>query len=436
MVSQRQGKGQTADMAKATLDPLTGLLNADLAALCGGGLSDCAHAIVAHCRRLASIDEACLYLLPAKAVGPRGAQGLRLFSTGERCFTDLMHEGPASGPLARAASSGKAFYLDSECAEIRSVDAFAGMNADIRAAYVMPLGLPHRVVGVLCTGTFDAGGIGIEIRRTLDLLAPQLALALENAQLRQQLKILAPQGTNPRYRENPEAAAFSTASANARLAHDIKNSMTTVSTFIQLLPVKWDNEHFRTSFYPVARDETNRVNRLVSVMLDRGKQQHARVATVDLHAVLNKLLALKSPLAEQRRLRIRVHVALTVPDIRIEKAAIEEAVVNLLTNAIEASPEGGSIDIRLEDDALPSGRPAIRLEIQDSGPGIDETLQGAIFAPYVSTKTGSAMAGGTGLGLSIARHHIEAHGGTIAVESPGGAGALFRVVLPVERRQK
>jgi signal transduction histidine kinase len=63
-------------------------------------------------------------------------------------------------------------------------------------------------------------------------------------------------------------------------------------------------------------------------------------------------------------------------------------------------------------------------------------MREAIFAPYVTTKRRGSSAGGTGLGLAIARRHIEAHGGSIAIETPSGGGALFRVLLPVERRRQ
>ncbi|MGD9329847.1 MAG: ATP-binding protein [Desulfobacterales bacterium] len=226
-----------------------------------------------------------------------------------------------------------------------------------------------------------------------------------------------------------------TMSEVADLVHEIKNSMTSVSTFMQLLASKWNDDHFRTSFYPVARDETQRVNHLVGVLLELGKKQAIRLGSADIREVIQTVVALKSPLAEQRQLGIETHFNLAAPIIRLDKDKIKEAFNNLLTNAMEATPDGGTIVIRLEDDILPSGRPSIRLEIQDSGPGIAKALRAAIFDPYMSTKTDRHLSGGTGLGLSIAQRHIMAHGGTIEVAGPEDTGALFCVMLPVERRR-
>ncbi len=218
------------------------------------------------------------------------------------------------------------------------------------------------------------------------------------------------------------------------LAHEIKNSMTSISTFVQLLPSRWHDERFRDSFYPVVNEETQRVAQLVNDMLDLGKRQSAQLTSTNIQDMLENLLALKAPLAEQRCLRFHTRIDMSSPTIRIDQERIKEAIVNLLHNAMEATPKGGDIRITIDDDRMPNGRPALRLEIQDSGPGIDPDLQSVIFDPYMSTKTEDQLPAGTGLGLHIAKQHIEAHGGSIAVESPPESGALFRVVLPVERR--
>jgi two-component system phosphate regulon sensor histidine kinase PhoR len=282
------------------------------------------------------------------------------------------------------------------------------------------------MVCLLIAETADSGGIPSEIRHLLDLLAPYFAMAIDDARR---------PGDGPWPHARAEVQRPPATDATARIAHDIKNAMTSVSTFMQLLAAKWDNPHFRSSFYPVARDEAMRVNGLVHALLDRGKQGFLKRVAVDLRTVLEHILALKAPLADQRRLRMRIHDHLSLATIRIDPAAIEETLVNLLSNAIEASPDGGRIDIGLKDDRLPSGQPAIRLEIQDSGPGVDNALRETIFAPYMSTKTGDLSSGGTGLGLTIARRHIEAHGGTITVMGSTNGGALFRVLLPLERRR-
>ena len=234
--------------------------------------------------------------------------------------------------------------------------------------------------------------------------------------------------------KNSENAVQTAFDEVVHLAHEIKNSMTSISTFMQLLPSKWDDERFRGAFYPVVNEEAQRITQLVNDVLDLGKKKSVQLTPTNIQDLVENLLASKAPLAEQRCLRFHTRIDVSSPTIRIDRERIKEAIVNLLHNAMEATPDGGDISIDIADDRLPNGRPAVCLEIQDSGPGIDQGLQALIFDPYISTKTEGQLPTGTGLGLHIARRHIEAHGGTISVESPPGSGALFRVVLPIERR--
>ena len=234
---------------------------------------------------------------------------------------------------------------------------------------------------------------------------------------------------------HPDAVARKASSQVARLAHEIKNAMTSVSTFLQQLSSKWDDAQFRASFYPIARDEAERVNFLLNEMLDLGKSQSGQLVPTDIQELVVNLIALKAPLAQVRQQEFQTHFNLESAVVRIDADGIEEALGNILNNALEATPDGGHIDIRLASRKLPGGRPAVLCEIRDSGPGIDQEKQDEIFMPYMTTKPANSLKGGTGLGLDIARRHVQAHGGTIEVESLIGKGALFRVILPVERRR-
>ena len=237
-------------------------------------------------------------------------------------------------------------------------------------------------------------------------------------------------------KEDPRDDISSTAiNQVAFLAHEIKNSMTSVATFIQLLPTKWDDELFRSRFYPVVNDAVQRITFLINDLLDVGKKQPTHLMPVNFKELIDDLVATKAPLAEQRQVKFHIRFNLKSPLLRMDQEKIGEAIVNLLQNAIEASSDGGDIEIRVEDDQLLSGRPAVRIDIQDSGPGIEAEIQNAIFDPYMSTKTDGLHPVGTGLGLYIAKHHIEAHGGTLLLESSEATGTLFRIVLPVERRR-
>ena len=393
-------------------------------------LEEIARTMVAICTNLPTIDAACIYPAVWDAQSHVRFAGTPLPVDGDPGPAFLPDDLSVSRSVARVLASGRTCYLGPADLTLQSGLASESTISSLKALYLLPLGSRERMVGILCAGATAACGISRASRRRLDLLFPLLALAIKKARLREHAA-----ASDPPVSASDDPALRPPMNTVACLAHDIKNAMTTISTFFQLLPAKWNDPHFRTTFYPVARDETFRASSLVNTLFDQGRKQHMRREPVEFGAMLKTILAAKAPLAEHRRLRFQVQADAASPTIRVDRSAVEEAIVNLLANAMEASPEGGCIAVRLENDFPPNGRPAIRLEIQDEGPGIDKELQDAIFAPYVSTKGDLAMAGGRGLGLPIARHHIETHGGTIEFEKGAEGGALFRVTLPVERRR-
>jgi signal transduction histidine kinase len=117
----------------------------------------------------------------------------------------------------------------------------------------------------------------------------------------------------------------------------------------------------------------------------------------------------------------RERIGATMPDVRVDPEKMKQVVINLLQNAIEAMPDGGTVQV---ESGLVDGRAL--LVVKDTGPGLPDGLD--VFQLFVTTK-----ARGTGLGLSIAQQIVLEHGGEIAAASEPGKGATFTVSLPVER---
>jgi signal transduction histidine kinase len=108
----------------------------------------------------------------------------------------------------------------------------------------------------------------------------------------------------------------------------------------------------------------------------------------------------------------------------LDARLMRRAVINLVTNAVQASPDGGRIIVRVVD--APQGEePGARLEVIDDGPGIPPSVQARIFEPFFTTKSF-----GTGLGLSIVKHVAEVHHGEVTVRSSEGQGTTFTIRLP------
>jgi heavy metal sensor kinase len=179
-------------------------------------------------------------------------------------------------------------------------------------------------------------------------------------------------------------------------------------------------------------EEADRLSRLVDSLLLLARADAGQVPllrkTVDLVALAREVGTQLGALSEERDQRIAIHADGPVP-VSADSEILRRAVVNLIDNAIKHAPLGSAIDVRVgHADAGPT------LAVTDAGPGIAREHQARIFDRFYRVDPGRARdAGGTGLGLAIAKWSVEAHGGTIEVESDPGNGSTFRIVLPKHR---
>jgi polar amino acid transport system substrate-binding protein len=216
----------------------------------------------------------------------------------------------------------------------------------------------------------------------------------------------------------------------ARLAHEIKNPMTAIETFIQMLPAKFDDEEFRTEFYELAREETERVNRLITELLDLVKTRESHFSRESLHRLIDRMVLLVSPQSRAKGIRIECDYGPEIDRVWMDQEKMKEIVLNLLSNAIEFTPDNGRIRIataRVEENGRGGG---VRIELADNGIGIAEDQMKNIFDPYFTTKHRSDLHDGTGLGLFVSHQNIQEQGGTIEVESRIGRGTRFILKLP------
>ncbi|WP_298820041.1 GAF domain-containing protein [Chloroflexus sp.] len=217
------------------------------------------------------------------------------------------------------------------------------------------------------------------------------------------------------------------------VAHDFNNLLASILGHVQLLLTEYDDPHLREGLRAIelaALDGAATVRRLQGFAQT---SQSTPNSAVDLNQVVEESLALTRPRwrdeAQSRGIMINVRTELApLPIIAGNAPALRELVINLVLNAIDAMPDGGTITLRTA--LAPSnllGEAAVMLSIQDTGIGIDPSLHERIFAPFFSTKG----ARGTGMGLAIARGIAQQHGGKITLESEPGRGSTFYIWLPI-----
>lgn len=207
--------------------------------------------------------------------------------------------------------------------------------------------------------------------------------------------------------------------------HEIKNHLNTLSLNLQLLAE--DFEHPETPRERKALERTNRLTDECRRIIDLSNDflRFARVAELeltpgDLSGVVTRLVDFLSPTARAAGVEINWFPA-DLPSVRLDVEMFEKVLLNLMLNAEDAMPDGGTLTIQAN---VVEGW--VALDVIDTGCGMTPDLAARVFRPFVTTKPG-----GTGLGLATARKIVAAHGGTIAVQSEPGRGTMFTVRLPV-----
>ena len=299
------------------------------------------------------------------------------------------------------------------------------------SVYVVPLITRSKVIGVIATDAVDERGVPKETRETLEVFAPQIAIAIENARLYSRLQEQMQELKRSKALLSRTEKFSFLGNLAARLAHEIKNPMTAIGTFLQMFPSRYNDEEFRNDFYKIALEETTRVNNLIAELLDLVKKKESHFEFSNLHELIEKMILLVSPQSNAKNVDVIRQFDPAVDLVWMDTEKMKQVLLNLLSNAVEITPEGGSIKLATRNDNE-QGKPAmIRIEIKDNGSGIPQDIIDKIFDPYFTTKHKSIMHSGTGLGLFIAHQNMQDHGGTIDVKSKVKKGTTFTLTLPV-----
>jgi two-component system sensor histidine kinase AtoS len=219
----------------------------------------------------------------------------------------------------------------------------------------------------------------------------------------------------------------------AGLAHEIKNPLTSLLTFSRRLTRAFEDADFRQKFQTVVPRELERINGIVEGLLELARPARLIFKPVRVATLLERAVELYGSRIEAQRIDVQRDYARDLPAIWADQEALYQALVNLVTNALDAMPSGGVLILRAgsaDAEGLGSGRVGsgrrVAIEIEDSGVGIPPAAVDRVFNPFFSTKDS-----GTGLGLALTYKIVDDHGGSIDVRSLPGVGTTFRLVLPV-----
>jgi two-component system, NtrC family, sensor kinase len=212
---------------------------------------------------------------------------------------------------------------------------------------------------------------------------------------------------------------------SAGVAHEINNPMTTILTSAMLLQEDLAEDDPMRQELDLIASETMRCRKIVTSLLNFARQSQPDKRLNDLNKMIHETVLLTQKQAAFKDVAIHCETGDGIPPIWFDKGQVEQALINLILNAVEATPPGGRITIRAE---CCDHKDRTCIEIWDNGEGIAEEDLSRIFDPFFTTK-----ASGTGLGLAITHGIIEQHGGSIEVESEPGKGTCFSIYLPISK---
>jgi signal transduction histidine kinase len=243
----------------------------------------------------------------------------------------------------------------------------------------------------------------------------------------------------------------------AGVAHEIRNPLAGISSAAQVLLTRFEPRDDRQKFCHVIIEQVDRLDHTVTSLLKFARPPEPQLRPGRIEDVIERVLALEAERLAEARVAVERRYAARLPVLYLDPGLLEQVLLNLVINAVQAMPGGGTLalevapatrrsrpgersrgrrsaDLEAPRPGAPAGAgtrpvPVVRVRVIDTGQGIPREVLPRLFDPFFTTK-----ASGTGLGLSISQSIVQEHGGTISIASREGRGTTVVVELPLEKR--
>jgi signal transduction histidine kinase len=203
---------------------------------------------------------------------------------------------------------------------------------------------------------------------------------------------------------------------SAGIAHELRNSMSVIAGYANLLSKKVDPASQPTVGSIAA--EIQNMDKIISELLAFAKPAALNMGSINVSIIINESVA--TVIGDSDLITVAINIDTDI-NVKADEILFRQAVTNIIRNAVEAMPDGGSLEI-----GLTCRQDRAEIDFKDTGCGIPEDIRQKIFLPFYTTKEE-----GTGFGLAFVQKIIISHGGIIEVESSEGEGTLFRVILSI-----
>ena len=309
---------------------------------------------------------------------------------------------------------------------------------NLHSLLVIPLMAKEKALGAITADFVDPNkNITKEALESVMVFAQQAGLAIHNAFMYQELKTFSQQmeekiqkttadlrKTEAQLIRSEKLAALGQLAAG--IAHEIRNPLTSINILIHSLTKNFPSEDSHREDLNVIEEEIDRINEILDRFLRFAKPAVPLLERTEVASIFEETLQLIRPRMEKQRIHVQKEFQ-DLPMILMDREQMKQVALNLLLNAVQAMPKGGTLMLRGQNSK--DGQ-WITISIQDSGVGVPNEDMNKLFDPFFSTKEG-----GIGLGLSIAHRIIDQHHGKIEVESDPGKGTLFTIWLPIHNER-
>jgi signal transduction histidine kinase len=340
------------------------------------------------------------------------------------------------GIIGRVARTG----VPAVVPDVRSDPDYVASLVGTRAQMAVPVRVQDNVIAIINIESSDPSQMQPEDIDLLMVLADQVSVALQNAalfeQVHQNVELLADRVRERTQQleqalEQARAADRSKAKFVAEISHELRTPMTNIGLYLDLLDMGKDDR--RAEYMAILRHETERLGILLEQLLAISEYDRAtvdlRLGPVDLNSLIRVLIADRARMIEARGLALCVEAEGDLPKVPADSRLIMQVMTNLLTNATNYTPSGGSITLRTGRRSA-DGSNWVIFSVADTGPGIPEEERPHVFERFFRGIVGRASGiPGTGLGLAICREIVEHHRGRIQLSSEGGQGTTVTVWL-------
>jgi PAS domain S-box-containing protein len=303
---------------------------------------------------------------------------------------------------------------------------FSGAD-NIRAALAFPIMVRNEILGVVEFVSTTVRTPDDDVLKMVQAVSGEIGQFAERmraeAALRESEEHLRNQAQQLEQQLLASGRLVAVGELTASMAHEFNNPLGIILGFAQGLLDSMDASDPNTAHVRIIAEEAKRCEKLVQELLEFGRPKSADFIGTDVEAIIERTISLVQPHAAKNKVETTIQLTAPLPQMYADPQQLQQVLLNLSLNAVDAMPNGGTLSIGASFDAAEG----IVVTVADTGSGIDPEVLPRIFQPFFTSKKRR----GLGLGLPICDRIVKAHGGRITVESRPGHGTTFKIYLPL-----